>query len=183
MEPQTSAESAFREHVEPGFDQARKPRSTINNGGADRRAQADGDPPSSRERDTGTHVGSGSTAAGTTAPIPMQGKAGLPDIFVGEQQLRDMTDEVLASLAAQEKAAPRLFVRSAKMVRIVEDEEDHPMIVPVGEAELRGSLTRAANYYRLRNKGEEVYPVPIPPPKDVVHDILGLDPASWPCRP
>lgn len=116
------------------------------------------------------------------APFPQQ-KAGLPDIIIRSQQLRELTDEVLASLEVHEHAQPSLFVRSAKVVRIVVDEKDRPMIAPVGDAELRGLLTRSANYYRVREKDGEVSFIPMHPPQNVVRDILSLSPARWPFRP
>ena len=112
-----------------------------------------------------------------------QRKAGLPDIVVRSQQLRELTDEVLASLAAHEHARPSLFVRSARIVRITVDEKDRPLIAPVGDAELRGLLTRCANYYRVREKEEKLSFVSMHPPREVVRDILSLNPAQWPFRP
>ena len=116
------------------------------------------------------------------APFCAQ-KAGLPDIIVRSQQLRELTDEVLASLEVHEAAHPSLFVRSAKIVRVVEDEKGRPLLLPVGDAELRGLLTRSANYYRARAKDGEIRLLPIHPPQTVVRDILSLDPARWPFRP
>lgn len=99
---------------------------------------------------------------------------GLPVITVNNRPMRDTVAESLQALRAANDP-PFLFVRSAQMVFIESDENGRPSIVPVVKAHLRGRLDRAANYI---HRGVEA-DVSVPPPLEVVDDILALPSSQW----
>ncbi len=49
----------------------------------------------------------------------------------------------------------------------------------LGIAELKNALSRSADYYRLKEKGDDSIPVPISPPKEIAESILALNPSEW----
>jgi primase-polymerase (primpol)-like protein len=110
----------------------------------------------------------------------------LPDIITSNRPLRDISDDAFAALVATNDP-PTVFVRSGELTRVREDEHGRPIIEPFGEVELRGRMARTANYFRARvEKGtdkdtgakvEQVIRTHVPPPKEVVQDVLKL--GSW----
>lgn len=103
-------------------------------------------------------------------------ESNLPDIILGKQ-LRDTRKAALDALTLREEADPSLFIQAAKIKRIGRDELLRPIIVDVGESELRNALTDSANYYRINAKD---LPVPVAPPKEVVQSIIGLKTEALP---
>ena len=102
-------------------------------------------------------------------------KVTLPEIRVSDRPMRDVSlDSILALKHAN--VPPTIFVRAGEMVHIVADESDRHSIKPVEAAYLRGRMDRAANYLRESRNGLQA----VAPPKDVVNDILALEPAKWP---
>lgn len=132
-------------------------------------------PPVQEKKPSATHNTSDSTKS-IHKEIDVNG---LPDIVIGAQ-LRDITRESLIALELVEQQNPTLFVQSTKLKRIALDKEQKPYIEEVTEATLRGTLTRAANFYRVKGHGDECVKIPVSPPKDVVQDILSLRPQDWP---
>jgi hypothetical protein len=111
-------------------------------------------------------------------PVEAHSETWLPQVFVGGRQLRDEADDALAALQ-RSNDPPRLFIRGGLMVEIVRDEKRRDVVREVSEAALRDGLTRAANFFKRTAKGE----IPVPPPLEVVRDILSLAPARlnfWP---
>ncbi|GHO82982.1 hypothetical protein [Dictyobacter formicarum] len=99
----------------------------------------------------------------------------LPEIIIGEDQLRDMTNQALAAIQQQEKRAPSLFLQAARLVSVGHDEDHRPIIGQMGIPEVREVLTHAANFYRLKKVAgaEELYTkAPCPPPKEIAEQIL-----------
>ncbi|SRR6266568_812331 len=115
-------------------------------------------------------------------PLPSVDETSLPTIFIGDQ-LRNTAHESLQALTLAEKQNPMLFIQSAQIKRIGRDEKHTPIIMDMGEPELRHVLTNAANYYRLKEKNGEFIQVAVSPPKDAVQDILAMKPDEWPFPP
>ncbi len=98
----------------------------------------------------------------------------LPNIVVTDRPLRTSSEEALAALN-EANDPPALFVRSGNMVYIQVDEHDRPSIGRASEHHLRGRLDRAANFFKITMNGE----THIPPPIEVVRDILALPSDAW----
>lgn len=105
--------------------------------------------------------------------VPTGNMSDLPDLLIGNEQLREITDMALAAIVRQEQQHPTLFLQAARLVRVGRDEVHRPMITPMGVAEIKEVLTHAANFYRVR-KGEGGFAVsvPISPPKEIAEQIL-----------
>jgi len=116
--------------------------------------------------------GTGSpTTATTSSPEP----DGRPDIFVGEDQLRDFTDAAIAAMRQQEQKNPTLFLQAARLVRVARNEVGRPLVVQMGVVEVREVLTQAANFYRRKKVAgaeEDSVSVPCSPPKELAEQIL-----------
>lgn len=102
----------------------------------------------------------------------------LPVIIVNNRPMRDVAADSLAALGAANDP-PFLFVRSGQMVFVEMDERHRPSIQAVEKAHLRGRLDRAANYIK---RGSET-DISVPPPLEVVEDILALPSAQWGAPP
>ncbi len=97
----------------------------------------------------------------------------LPTISVDPRPLRRKTAEAIDALD-KGNTPPRLFARRGRLIRLREYERHHPAIEMVGEHELRGRLTRVADFVRGTPSG----PQHVSPPMDVVRDVLTL--GEWP---
>ncbi len=110
------------------------------------------------------------------SPDGPDGGEALPEIIVGVAQLRELTDQALASVTRKERAAPSLFLQSSRLVRVGHNEMKHPIVASMATTEVKEVLTHAANYYRLKKLPgtdvEEYRKVPVPPPKEVAEQIL-----------
>jgi hypothetical protein len=102
---------------------------------------------------------------------------GLPDIRVNHRHLRDVVDDSIHSLRSA-NSPPVVFIRSGLLSRIRMDEDQTPIIEPLSEVALRGRLARIANFYSERTYKKNTFKDPVPPPYEVVRDILSL--GSWP---
>ena len=103
----------------------------------------------------------------------------ITDIIVTSRQLREISDDSLSALeAANNFDGQNLYIRSGMLTTLREDEKGSPKIQLVNETILRGRLTRAANFYKVKNDGNYT---DIPPPIDVTRDILEL--GRWPFPP
>jgi len=102
---------------------------------------------------------------------------GLPGIRVNHRHLRDVVDDSIQALLSA-NAPPILFIRSGLLSRIRIDEHHTPTIEPLSEVALRGRLARIANYYSERTYKKTTFKDPVPPPYEIVRDILSL--GSWP---
>ena len=98
----------------------------------------------------------------------------LPKICVTNRQLRSTAADALAALQSVNDP-PFLFARGQTMVAVFTDEKQRYVIGEVTESALRGWMTRSANYFRINAKGDMV---DIPPPIDVVRDVLALPPSQ-----
>ncbi len=119
--------------------------------------------------------GNGSGAAvsvGTGAPNEPED---LPDIFIKQEQLREMVDQSVEAILRKERHAPTLFMQSARLVRVGRNELRRPLLTQMGVAEVKEVLTHAANFYRLKKiPGTEAdyEKVPVSPPKELAEQIL-----------
>src|ERR1700693_2872879 len=104
-------------------------------------------------------------------PIDVLRADGLPGILVTNQPLRAVATEALHHLA--EVQAP-LYLRHGQMVRIQCTEAGVPYIEYLSEAALKGVLARTINFAKITMRGLQH----VPPPDNVVRDILSL--GSWP---
>jgi hypothetical protein len=100
----------------------------------------------------------------------------LPFINVGNRQLREISTECLNALRGANNP-PKLFVRSGRMVWVIRDEKSRYVISDVTESVLRGRMARSADYFRPARKADAW--VQVPPPLDVVRDILACPPLEW----
>lgn len=116
----------------------------------------------------------------TTTHSPGQEQASnLPCIILGGQ-LRDIRDRALLALGQYEEEDPTIFIQGSRLVQIGHDESHKAIIRPMGIAEMKNALTRAADFYTTRQKGDDIELVPAKPPKDIAEAILALDPSQWP---
>jgi len=111
----------------------------------------------------------------TDACSEYRGRAEHPDetkplIAVGNRQLRDMTADCLSVLYLANGSNPEIFQRGTALVRVVSD-KGAPCIDVLDEAGLRGMLARSADFIKKDSSGKEVG---VPPPLDIVRDILAL---------
>jgi hypothetical protein len=96
---------------------------------------------------------------------------GLPGILVSNRPLRAIASDALCYLT---QAQTSLYVRHGQLVRIQCREDGTPCIETLSEAALKGILARSMNFAKAMNGG----PQHIPPPDNVVRDILSL--GAWP---
>lgn len=106
----------------------------------------------------------------------------LPEIVIG-RQLRDIVRDALAALRTAEAEHPTIFIQSARLVQIGRDEKQRPLIMQIGIPELKNALSRAANFFRLRETSKAYVASPVSPPKELAEAILALDPSTWPFPP
>jgi hypothetical protein len=104
---------------------------------------------------------------------PMSIPHRLPVIVADNRQLRDVSDQALAAVAAANDP-PAVFVRGGLPVRLTPDELGRVHVEPLGHAAMCGVLARAADW--TTSRGREV-----PPPKAVVEDVRSL--GDWPDIP
>jgi hypothetical protein len=100
----------------------------------------------------------------------------LPVVVVTNRPLRELTAEAI-DLLVQQNNPPTLFVRLGELVRVVQDERGRGRLARVGEAVLRHRLARTADWLRLPKRGD---PTHVPPPPEVVQDLLALGMWSFP---
>ena len=103
--------------------------------------------------------------------------AALPQIIVTNRPLPAITTDALAALRIA-NAPPELFVRSGVLARVRSDERGRPVIDDVDAGILRGRMARTGFWYRTNQHGDLRH---IPPPDDVVKDLLAL--GAWPFPP
>jgi hypothetical protein len=101
----------------------------------------------------------------------MTTEVGSTTIVTNNRQLVDITGDVLYELYRINNP-PSLFVRGGRMVRIVRDERDFLVAEELEQDALRGVLTRidGIEFIKITNRGQ----IAVPPPLDVVRDILKL---------
>lgn len=101
----------------------------------------------------------------------------LPEIYVDDRQLADLSREALAAIVAangtagDSEDAPRLYVRGGLLVRVKRDEHGKMQLQEVNESALRGRMARTAQWLR---HGKDDYPIAVHPPVAVVRDVLHL---------
>ncbi len=103
----------------------------------------------------------------------------LPEIAVTNRQLRDISEDALNSLVSTNEP-PQIFVRSARLTRVIRDEKDRPIVQALGDSDLRACLARSANWVKEASKEKRKGTNCFPPP-GVVKDLLAL--GNWPGLP
>lgn len=98
-----------------------------------------------------------------------------PEICVTGTSIHEMSEAALA-VVNMWNTPPKLFARSARLVRVALDEKGGLYIQELGEAALTGILDRLIAWYRVLKDGEVRT---AHPPEDVVRDILALPAATW----
>lgn len=93
----------------------------------------------------------------------------LPEIEVGNRRLRDVVLDASDAIK-QANRVPSVFRRDTALVRL-RDEDGEPRFEAMTQAAVRGHLDRIANWVRVDAKGNVK---PVPPPHDVVADLLAL---------
>lgn len=99
-----------------------------------------------------------------------------PQIGVTGRRMREISADALSALALA-NLPPQLFVRGGELARVSPDERGRPLIERLGEASLRGVMARVADFVKVGG-GDYVH---IPPPLDIVRDVLTL--GKWPFPP
>ena len=100
------------------------------------------------------------------AAVPGQ----LPRIYVNGRALRDISAEAITHLALGDQP-PTVFLRSGVLARTRTDEKGRVSIDAANESFLRGRLDRTAEYLLRGDDADK----PVPPPIDVVRDVMALD--------
>ena len=113
--------------------------------------------------------GMGETTAG-----PAEERQPLPQIICSNRPMPAVTAEAITALQAANNP-PALFVRSGALARVRTDERGRPVIDDVAAPVLRGSMARAALWYKVNQGGDMRH---VPPPDDYVQDALAL--GAWP---
>lgn len=108
-----------------------------------------------------------------------------PEVVVTNQRLRDISTHSITYMIAA-NTPEKYFVRGRALVRIGKDKKGNSIIEALNESSLRGILERTCNFVRIVERknvtgDKEPVRIPIPPPRDVVRDILSL--GSWPFPP
>jgi hypothetical protein len=96
----------------------------------------------------------------------------LPLIQTNAKPMREGSAESLRALVA---ANTQLYVRGGAIVALSYDEKRRPSMAAVSKDALRGHLDRAASYMRVGENGS----IAMPPPAEVVADVLSLTPDQW----
>jgi len=98
-------------------------------------------------------------------------EVGNATIVTNNRQLADITGDVLYELY-RANSPPFLFVRGGRMVRIVTDERGFLLAVELEQDAIRGILARikGIEFIKITDRGQ----IAVPPPLDVVRDILNL---------
>jgi hypothetical protein len=96
-------------------------------------------------------------------------------IRVTGRPFRDVCDEALDVLQASNSPV-RLFARANQIVSVEPTEEGRYAIVEVRDDKLRHYLARAADFFAISPAGSRRE---IPPPLDVVRNILARSPSDW----
>ncbi len=118
--------------------------------------------------------GAGQNGTGTEVPNEASDD-GLPEIIVGSDQLREMTNQAIDALMRVESLTPSLFLQSARMVRVGHNEMKRPIVTQMGAPEVKEALTHAADYYRLKRTSTtagEHEKIPVSPPREIAEQIL-----------
>lgn len=99
----------------------------------------------------------------------------LPEILVGDRQLRDVASDALEALY-RANDPPQIFRRGSTLARIATDEFGRPYIEVLNKASLKSHLTRGANFYRrVKDRLEHVWP-----PDAIVEDCLAVGDWNFP---
>ncbi|HEX3643714.1 MAG TPA: hypothetical protein VHV10_20685 [Ktedonobacteraceae bacterium] len=110
-----------------------------------------------------------------------EAESGLPRVILGGQ-LRDSRDESLQHLGKSEEQDPTIFVQSGRLVQTGRDKDHKTIIMAMGVPEIKNALTKAADFFTLRKKGDDYSPAPASPPKEIAEAILALSPSKWPFK-
>jgi hypothetical protein len=94
-----------------------------------------------------------------------------PWVIVNNRPLHQISTEALAALRLSNQAAPYLFMRGARVVEVIADEQGQTSLRLVDETAMRGFLSRAADFVRLTDTVAHVFP-----PIAVARDILKRTP-------
>lgn len=92
---------------------------------------------------------------------------GRPAIVLGDRPLRDVSDDAFRILA-EANDPPTVFVRGGRLVLVRRDEHGRPLIERMGDAHVRGRLTRIANFVKPTKEGDRH----VSPPDDVIADLI-----------
>lgn len=116
-------------------------------------------------------------SAAATAAV-MAAADELPSIQANDRQMRDVTSDTLDALTKAGGIYTRINgLARASRIKPKKSEPDYPVIELLTESALRGMLARAANYYRVTDKGRTA----IAPPLEIVRDVASL--GQWPFPP
>jgi primase-polymerase (primpol)-like protein len=113
------------------------------------------------------------SAKAASSPRPAAQSQGLPALVVTDRPLPDMTGDTLKALVATNEP-PIIFVRSASICRVRNDENKRPLIEQLTESQLRHHVARSAYFLKQTREGQQH----VPPPMDIVKDLMGQ--GHWP---
>ncbi|HTD20530.1 MAG TPA: hypothetical protein VK667_13485, partial [Ktedonobacteraceae bacterium] len=93
---------------------------------------------------------------GKTLPNPLQSNpvrnpdSQRSEIIINNAQLRDTTSAAMSALHSVPATNERVFVHFSQLSRVVKDEDDRPIVQQMNVASVKGELSEAADFYRVR---------------------------------
>ncbi|MCL4299474.1 MAG: bifunctional DNA primase/polymerase [Anaerolineae bacterium] len=120
-----------------------------------------------QKRENATKAASFSTHSGS----------GFPCIVCNGRHLREIVADSMSALWAKNNVDPFIFQRGNLLTRIRVDEKERATTEPLTDYSLRGILARCADFVNVKMQGDELVQIPMPPPMDIINDILNL--SEW----
>lgn len=95
----------------------------------------------------------------------------LPWINAGDGELQRVSTKAWSALRKANEPE-RFFRCGGVLMRMEQDDHGVQISREINQDRMRHALARAAHFYITKKKGEEVEIIPVPPPLDVVRDML-----------
>jgi hypothetical protein len=92
---------------------------------------------------------------------------GRPWIVTNNRPLHRISADALAALQLSNQRDPYLFVRGARIVEVIADEQGHRFLRSVDETAMRGFLSRSASFSKQSTKLIHIFP-PLPVARDIL---------------
>lgn len=95
----------------------------------------------------------------------------LPWVRADDGELKSVSSQAWAALRRANQPE-RYFRGGGLLMRIEQDDQGSKMCRDLNLDRMRHTLARAAHFYIVRKKGDEEVVIPVPPPMDMVRDML-----------
>ncbi len=126
--------------------------------------------PDAELRDIVEHFVARRTRRGGARSSHIVSGTGPPTIVVNGRHLHEVAADAWSALLAANDP-PRFFAHGNAIAEVLNDSLGSPRIVHLSFAGLRGRLDRCAKWVKATDRGE----LPVPPPKEVVEDLVALE--------